>query len=184
MDTAMFDRTVKTTHGIVAGISRDQLEAATPCPEWTVRDLLNHMIGSYEAVASGGAGEPLDPSGIDYTAEDYVAAFESATSKAGAAFSAPGALEKPFAMPWGETQGEALLGLVVTETVVHGWDLAQATSQEIPVDDVAEWIYQMSTGMMEPQGNFPRGTNFGPPVDVPDDAPVQDKMLAYFGRQP
>lgn len=185
MDVEMFDRAVKTTHGVVAGISKDQLDSGTPCPEWDVRELLNHLIGSFQAVASGAAGEVLDPMATDYTADDHVAAYEAATARARDALSAPGALEKTFAMPWGDTPGQMLLGLMIADTVVHGWDLARATGQEIAIDDdVAEAVHGMTTGMMEPHGKFPRGTSFGPPVDVPDDAPIQDKMLAYMGRQP
>ena len=185
MDIAMLDRAVKTTHPVVAGISKDQLSGDTPCTEWTVRDLLNHLIGSYEAVASGAAGEVLDPNATDYTATDHVAAFEAAAERARDALSAPGALEKKFAMPWGETPGQAVLGLTIADTAVHGWDLARATNQGIAIeDDVAETVYGMTTSMMEPRGKFPRGTSFAPPVEIPDDAPIQDKMLAYLGREP
>ncbi|HEX2059075.1 MAG TPA: TIGR03086 family metal-binding protein, partial [Actinomycetota bacterium] len=159
MDVEMFDRAVKTTHGAVAGISRDQLDGDTPCTDWSVRDLLNHLIGSYEAVATGAAGEVLDPMATDYTAGDYVAAYEAASRRAREAFALPGALEKTFAMPWGEIPGQIVLGLMIADAAVHGWDLARATNQEYaPDDDVAEAIYEMTTGMMEPRGKFPRGT--------------------------
>jgi uncharacterized protein (TIGR03086 family) len=78
-----------------------------------------------------------------------------------------------------------LIGLMIAETTVHGSDLARATGQEIAIDDdIAEAVYRSTTGMMEPHGKFPRGTSFAPPVEVSDDAPIQDKMLAYLGRQP
>jgi hypothetical protein len=51
-------------------------------------------------------------------------------------------------------------------------------------DDIAEAVYGMTSSMMAPLGDFPRGEAFGEPVDVPDDAPIADKMLAYLGRQP
>lgn len=184
MDAAMFDRAAKTTGAVVAGVSKDQLDDATPCTGWSVRDLLNHLIGQYEAVASGAAGEKLTES-TDYTAGDHVAAYEEAATRAREAFEAPGAAEKTFAMPWGDSPGQMVLGLAIGDAAVHGCDLAQATGQTISIDDdVAEAVYGMTTGMMEPKGKFPRGEWFAPPVDVPDDAPIRDKMLAYLGRQP
>jgi uncharacterized protein (TIGR03086 family) len=185
MDVAMFDQAVKTTGGIVAGTSREQLDAPTPCTDWSVRDLLNHLIGGVEAVATGAAGQALEASGTDYTAEDHVAAYEGAAARARQAFSAPGALERTFKMPWGDTPGQVVLGLSIAETTVHGCDLARATGQDVAVDDdVAEAVFGMTSGMMQPRGSFPRGTSFADRVDVPDDAPIQDKMLAYLGRRP
>lgn len=185
MDVAMFDRAVESTDEVVAGISKDQLDGDTPCTEWSVRDLLNHLIGELEMVAAAGAGEPAPTSDTDYTSEDHAAAYRAAAAGARDAFAAPGAMGKKFAMPWGETPGQALLGLVLADVVVHGWDLARGTAQEIAIpDDVAEAVYGMTSGMMEPKGSFPRGTSFAPPVEVPDDAPIRDKMLAYLGRRP
>lgn len=178
MDVAMFDRVVQATGGVVTDISPEQFEGATPCAEWDVRDLLNHLIGQYDMVA----GRPPED---DYTSEDHVAAYYAASVRARDAFAAPGAMERNFAMPWGETPGAALLGLVIADTVVHGWDLARATGQDVAIsDDAAQAIYEMTSGMMEPNGSFPRGTSFAPPVEVPADAPVRDKMLAYLGRRP
>jgi uncharacterized protein (TIGR03086 family) len=184
MDVAMFDRAVQTTGAVVAGMTPEQLDGATPCPEWSVRDLLNHLIGQYEAVATGAAGEVLTGE-ADYTAEDHVAAYYAASVRARDAVAAAGALEKKFAMPWGETPGQMVLGLAIADTAVHGCDLAKATGQDIAIDDdVAEAVYGMTTGMLQPGGKFPRGDSFADPVEVPDDAPIQHKMLAYLGRHP
>lgn len=185
MDVAMFDRTVQATGGVVAEITPEQFEGATPCTDWNVRDLLNHLIWQYETVAAAGSGGTPPAPDTDYTAEDHVAAYYSSSVKARDAFAAPGAMEKKFAMPWGETPGQALLGLVIADTVVHGWDLARATGHDLAIaDETAEAVYGMTSGMMEPNGNFPRGSAFAPPVEVPPDAPIQDKMLAYLGRRP
>lgn len=185
MDVAMLQRAVDATRPVVAGISPDQFEAATPCTEWDVRDLLNHLIGEYEAIAAA-AGLGVANSGVtDFTATDHVGAYDGAAAKATKALAAPGALEQTLEMPWGPTPGNVVLGLTIADTVVHGWDLAKATGQELQAEpDVAEAVYGMTSGMMEPNGKFPRGDSFAPPVEVPDDAPIQDKMLAYLGRQP
>lgn len=184
MDVAMFDRAVQATGGVITGISLEQLDGPTPCTEWSVRDLLNHLIGQYEAVATGATGEVLKEE-RDYTTEDHVAAYYAASVRARDAVAAPGALEKKFAMPWGETPGQMVLGLVIADTAVHGTDLAKATGQAIAVgDDVAEAVHGMTLKMLQPSGDFPRGDSFAEPVEVPDDAPIQHKMVAYLGRRP
>ncbi len=185
MDVAMLERAVEATEQVVAGVSPEDFDSATPCTEWSVRDLLNHLIGSYETIGGAMGAGIANAAATDFTATDHVAAYRGAAKKAVAALSAPGALERKFEMPWGETPGNVLLGLTIADTVVHGWDLAKGTGQDAMVDPgLAEAVYGMTSSMMEPQGSFPRGTSFGHPVEVPEDAPVQDKMLAYLGRQP
>ena len=137
-------------------------------------------------MAAAGAGETFDFSNPpDFTAEDYAGEYDRNAKSSIEAFRAPGALESEFPLPWGPTPGHVALGLALSDAVVHGWDLARATGQELQIDDdIAETIYGMTTGMMEPKGKFPRGDFFGPAVDISDDAPVQDRMLAYLGRDP
>jgi uncharacterized protein (TIGR03086 family) len=186
MDATMYERALRHTGAVVAGTKRDQLGDPTPCAEWTVRDVLNHLIGGCLSFAAGGAGEsrPLDD-GVDHCAEDHVGEFDRAAKEALEAFSQPGALEKEFTMPWGASPGAAALGLALADAVVHGWDIAKGTGQEIQIEeDIAAALYGMTSQMMEPKGSYPRGDAFGPPVEVPEDAPAADKLLGYLGRRP
>jgi uncharacterized protein (TIGR03086 family) len=186
MDAEMYGRALERTRDVVAGTRRDQLADPTPCTDWDVRKLLNHLIGGCVTFAEGAEGRAVDMDDHeDYAAEDHVAAYDRASDAARAAAAAPGAMEKQFTLPWGETPGQAALGLVLADAVVHGWDLAQATGQKLPIDDdIAEAIYGMTSSMMEPQGSYPRGDSFGPPVEVAEDASPADRMLAYLGRNP
>lgn len=186
MDVEMYERVVERTGDIVRNIRRDELGAATPCPDWDVRTLINHLIGGMNSMSAAGSGEKVEmDTGVDHAADDHVGAYERASKSALETFKEPGALDKTFTMPWGDTPGSMALGLVLSDCVVHGWDLAQATGQQIMIDDdVAEAIYGMTTKMMEPKGSFPRGDRFAEPVEVADDAPLADRMLAYLGRRP
>lgn len=186
MDVGMYERALKRTGDVVAVTAKDQLDLPTPCPEWTVGDLVNHIIGGCLSVASGATGEarPFDD-GTDHCAGDYAAAYEDASQAAIAALAEPGALERDFAMSWGNTPGSAVLGLAISDAAVHGWDLATAIGKEAVIDDdIAEAIYGMTSSMMEPKGSYPRGGSFGPPVEVADDASPSDRALAYLGRKP
>ena len=186
MDASMYARALDRTRGVVAGTRRDQLGDPTPCTDWDVRTLLNHLIGGCITFAAGAEGRPVDMDGPeDHAAEDHVAAYDRASKAARAAFESPGALEREFSLPWGDTPGTAALGLALADAVVHGWDLAQATGQELAIDDdTAEVIYEMTSSMMQPNGSYPRGDSFKDPVAVGDDAPIAHRMVAYLGRRP
>lgn len=185
MDVAMYERALANTRKVVAGVGRDQLGLPTPCTEWDVRELLNHLVGGMEILARGAEGAPPEVPEMDYTARDHVAAYDSLAARVVEAFSAPGLLERTLDLPWGESPASAALGLGIADATVHGWDLARATGQEAPFDDdIVEAVYGMTTSMLAPKGSFPRRGMFAEPVDVSDGAPMHDRLLAYLGRRP
>jgi uncharacterized protein (TIGR03086 family) len=186
MDVEMYERALARTGKIVSGTSRDQLGDPTPCTDWDVRTLLNHMIDDCLTYAAGVADENRESSGsTDHCAEDHVTAFDHAAQRAVEAFGKPGALEREHAFAWGDTPGSVALGLALTEAVVHGWDLATATRQEVAIDeDIAEELYGMTSSMMAPKGSYPRGSAFEEPIEIAEDAPAADRLLAYLGRRP
>lgn len=186
MDADMYERAVRRTGDVVANTKAEQFGDSTPCGDWDVRTLLNHIVAGCVTFAAGGSGEQVSMSdGTDRLGDDHVAAYEKASADAVAAFSAPGAIDKNFTLPWGDTPGQMALGLALADAAVHGWDLARATGQPADIDDdIAEAVYGMTSSMMEPLGDYPRGESFGEAVEVPDDAPIADKAVAYMGRQP
>lgn len=186
MDAGMYERALKRTGEVVATTKADQFGDSTPCGDWDVRTLLNHIVAGCVTFAAGGSGKKVSMSdGTDRLGDNHVAAYRQASGDAAAAFNAPGAIDKNFTLPWGDTPGQVALGLAVADAAVHGWDLAKATGQPADIDDdIAEAVYGMTSSMMAPLGEYPRGESFGEPVDVPDDAPIADKALAYLGRQP
>ena len=186
MDVDLFERTLQNAGKVVHNTRPEQLGDATPCTNWDVRALLNHMVAGCAAIAAGAKGEKFDLyGGEDHMGDDYIAAFDSAAAGAVEAFRAPGAAEATFTMPWGDTPAPVTFGLGLADGVVHGWDLAQATGQQVEIEDeAAETVYQMVTSMLEPEGEWPRGDQFGEPIAVPDEAPTADRLLGYLGRDP
>jgi uncharacterized protein (TIGR03086 family) len=170
----LFDRgTEWTARKIPAAV--DKLDAPTPCDEWDVRALLNHLLSSQKYFADAPDDESAKPPQGNPPAllgDDAVKQYAEAREKTLGVYREPGVLEKT---------GPSL-GIAFVDQLVHGWDLAQATGQDATMpEDLAQAALAMVDGRM-PDGQ--RGTFFKPAVPVAEDAPAQDKLLGYGGRQP
>ena len=175
----LFDRAVPVAQRIIDGIQPEQLTAPTPCTEWDVRAVLDHTVGLLGSAAQPAGSSPGGPD-----AGDSASAFAAAARAAGAAFRAPGALERSFPMPWGETTGETLATLLFMDLVIHSWDLAKATDQSAALDpDLCEAALSLGRSMMREEYRTPEA-GFGPELPVPPDAPACDRLAGFFGRQP
>ncbi|MET9263095.1 TIGR03086 family metal-binding protein [Amycolatopsis sp. NPDC004079] len=175
---------LESTSELVAGVSR--WDAPTPCPEWTVRELVNHLVLGHRlftAVLRGEAGGSLDPRTSDALGDDPVAAYRDAVAGLLAAFRQPGVLERTFEVPAGTVPGIAALRLRIVEELVHGWDLARATGQEPKFEDaLVEREIAFSAARLAdlPAERSP----FAAPVPVAEDAPPLDRLVGLLGRSP
>jgi uncharacterized protein (TIGR03086 family) len=173
---------------LIAGLSADQRDLPTPCTQWTVHDLINHLCEASDKAALGLRDQPLGEAGgaTDYLTDGPVAGWATAVSTLQAA-ATPGAVAAIHAMPFAptpmEVPGEFLLSAVTLDRLVHAWDLATATDQSFAIDDeLAGWGLMMVQQMAPVEGRT--GHPFGPVVAVPDDAPLTAQLLGYTGRQP
>lgn len=173
---------------VVADIKPDRLDAATPCAEYDVRGLVNHLLYWGPSLAGAGRKENVPPpkqpeTEIDLTAGDWAADLTAQAEATAAAWSNPGAWEGTAHMG-GPTELPARMigGMVFAELVIHAWDLGRATGAEPHWDtDVLEFTLGEATGMA-PQGRD-MGV-FGPEVAVPADAPLLHRILGVTGRDP
>lgn len=171
----LYDRGSAWTATRVAGAA-DQLEAQTPCERWTVRDVVNHLLEGADFFVDRAEGK--DHPGPSEMPPDLLGDRDAAAAHAEArqrtldAYSQPGVVEKTG----------RLLGIAFADHLVHGWDLARATGQDAAIpDDLAEAALGMVGGNLTPER---RGTGFKPEITVPDGAAIQQKLLAYLGREP
>jgi uncharacterized protein (TIGR03086 family) len=175
---AQFDQLGPTVADVVGGISPDQLENPTPCANFTVRGVLEHMVGGATAFAAAFRGEP--PTDADTT--DVLAAFGPALSNLAAAIAAPGALDRSVAAPFGEVPGETFARFVVLDGLVHGWDLATATGQAYkPADELVEAVDQFAQVAVPPLRDG--GDTFADAVVPPANATAIERLAAFTGRQ-
>lgn len=164
----------------VAGAVRpDQLGSPTPCTDWTVQQLIDHLVdGTDYLLSATTGGEPAHLRRA--TAADYRRGVGEVLN----ALTSPGALERtcmsPLGFEWPVSQ--AVAGTFM-DVLIHTWDLARATDQDDTLDPA---LVQACTNMFLP--DMPeRGRAagiIGPAVKVGDDASLQDRLLAAMGRHP
>ena len=166
--------------GLVAGVRADQWELPTPCPDWNVRALVEHMVGwtrVFEAAANGRKydGDP----GAYRLAADAAEEFRASADNVVAGWKA-GGLDRTVSLTSGDLPASMVFNMTLMEYVTHGWDLASATGQPVPfTDDEAEQTLTRAQATLQPQF---RGAAIGQPVAVPDDAPPLSRLVAFMGR--
>jgi uncharacterized protein (TIGR03086 family) len=182
----MYDRATAWTAEKVAGAS-SQLDAPTPCADWTVRPLIDHLLWGQAMFAGGPAGAtvaPPDGPPPPLVGDDPAAQYEAARQATIAAYGAPGVMDGMISGFAGGAPAFVVLGIAFCDQLIHGWDLARATGQDTTMPpDLAALGRQLLDGRIADDSRGP-GKNFGPVVSVADDASDQDKLLAYCGRTP
>lgn len=190
MDTKDFATVGQIVQGLFDGTKTDQLDDQTPCTEWKVRDLMNHLIGGAHMFAGAFSGQKIDASQMtempDLVGDNPSASFKQGAEAFQAAVEAPGALDTMIELPFATLPGSVTLDLAITDVLVHAWDLAKATGQ--PFDPPADLLARADAfgrAFIQPElRGEGAGHSFAPEVAVPDDASAVDKFVAFAGRQP
>jgi uncharacterized protein (TIGR03086 family) len=162
----------------IAGVSDDQWENPTPCEDWTVRDLVRHAVDT-QGMFLGLVGRELGA--IPSVDDDPVGAWDAARAGVRADLDDPERAGTEFTGFFGPTTfGAAVDRFLNSDLVIHRWDLARATGQEETIDPAdAERVLEGARAF----GDAFRGSGVcGPEVPVSDDADVQTRTLAFYGR--
>jgi uncharacterized protein (TIGR03086 family) len=170
-----YDRASKWALSRIAGTDGN-LDAPTPCDDWDLRALLNHMLDTQRYFVGSARGEKVDlPASVppdDLVGDDPVASFEAARDDALQTFGEPGVMER--AAP--------AVGIAFADQLLHGWDVATATGQDATMPEgLAEAAYDTIHGRFTDEQ---REGTFKPELPVDADASPQERLLAYTGRQP
>ena len=167
---------------LIAGITPEQWSGPTPCTDWDVRALVTHLSEGNHRFATALGDDGSAPSPDRGRSGDLVTAYRDSAEAVVAAFRRPGALERTVEVPFGTVPGAVALHLRLTEVLVHGCDLAQATGQVVAFDeDLAEQELAFTRRAL---GALPPGRSpFAPPTPAPDTAPALDRLAACLGRR-
>lgn len=171
----MFERAASAASGLARSVRPDQMGLPTPCSEWDVAALLEHMAGGPMYLLGS-----LDVGDANVGTWPEPAAVEAVVSR----LREPGSLERRCTSPAGFewSVAEAAAGTAMDQ-LVHTWDLAVALGTDRTLDaDVTKQIVSMFLPQMPEVG---RQAGFvGPAVEVADDATPQDVLLGAMGRDP
>jgi uncharacterized protein (TIGR03086 family) len=168
---------------LVHTVRDDQWHDPTPCTEWDVSVLVNHLVSEnlwmpplLDGKTISDVGDSLDG---DLLGDDPRAAWDRSAVEASRAVSAA-ALDKTVHLSYGKTSAEHYISEVFSDLIIHGWDLARATGADETIDpesvDVLYARYKPIEEGMKATGLF------GPKVDPPPGAAKQTQLLAIFGR--
>jgi uncharacterized protein (TIGR03086 family) len=151
------------------------LDAPTPCDEWSTRTLLDHMLDTQRYFLSAARGESASPPGPNPPAlltDDPPGDFRQVQADVLDAFGQEGVVEKT---------GPAL-GIAFADLLLHGWDVAQASGQDATMPEgLPQAAYDAIHGRFTEDQ---RKGVFKPEIAVGDDASPQQRLLAYTGRNP
>jgi uncharacterized protein (TIGR03086 family) len=178
---ALYRRAADLAEGIVGRVRRDQLGDPTPCTEWSVRALINHVVTGNLFFVHLATGSPPPGRGSDHLGDDPVAAFRDSVRAVSAAFEADGFLDRVMHAPFGEASGRMLIDMRRNELTVHGWDVAKATGQSTDLDRelVAACLASYAAS---PRLKNREGGPFGVEQHAPPDATDADRLAAFLGR--
>jgi uncharacterized protein (TIGR03086 family) len=182
----LYSRTVQTWTDHVTPIGADQWDAPTPCTDWTVRDLVNHVAGeglwAVPLMRGATIAEVGDRFDGDVLGSDPAAAWDDAMASALEAISEPGASKKTVHLSFGDFEGEEYLQQLLLDLVVHGWDLAVGIGADPTIDPtlaeaVLEWFIPNAEA-------WRKAGALGPAVEVPPGADAATRLIGLSGRQP
>jgi uncharacterized protein (TIGR03086 family) len=165
---------------VIACLRLDQIEHATPCTEWDVRALIDHVVGGNLRFAAMVAGEPGPDDGEDVLGGGPLASFQNSFSRLCEAFDRPGFLGQAFPTPLGEGPGALLVEMRVVELTIHTWDVAVAIGWPRDLDPELVGF----AGSVLRSRPIPReaGGPFAPEQPSPPGATDADRLAAFAGR--
>lgn len=169
-------------------VAPDQWSLPTPCDEWDVRGLVNHVVTanttSERSLHGATRDEMIALIGADYLGDDPLGAFARGADAEAAAFREPGALERVVHHPAFDMPATQLLDFRIGDMLLHAWDLARAIGAAETLDPRVVNIVWES---LEPlAAALPASGAFGLGASgtVTDDAPLQLRLLDLTGRRP
>ncbi|HEX9890095.1 MAG TPA: TIGR03086 family metal-binding protein [Nitriliruptorales bacterium] len=183
----LFTRSRDLTNQVVAAAGDDAWGEATPCTEWSVRDVTNHLVVEMLWVPDILGGRTVDEVGDvhggDQLGDDPCERFSRTSADAVIAWQDLDSLQQIVHLSFGDVPAFLYGVQMGTDMLVHGWDIAKGLGRdhELP-DDLAHYAYDQNAPMITAEV---RATGIiGPEVQVADPAPWGHRLLGLLGRDP
>lgn len=171
-----------TVSDVVDRIEPAQLGDPTPCSQFTVRDVLDHMLvlgGAFGYAFRGEEAPEIEPPPRDGRVP--TAEFRKTMEDLLDAVRSPGAMERTVSSPMGDMPGETFARLVAFDGLVHGWDLARSTGQDYRIPDtVVAAVDEFARGAIT--DDMRDGDTFKAATTTPQGATRLEHLVAFSGR--
>ncbi|HEU4421659.1 MAG TPA: TIGR03086 family metal-binding protein [Pilimelia sp.] len=165
-------------------VTPDRLGGPTPCGDWTLEVLLRHMVASNHGFAAAARGSDPDPAVWEDAdlGGDPAAAYRRSADEVVAAFAAARLADHKFKIyGYGVFAAPTAVGMHFVDFLVHGWDVAASIGAPRALDA------ELSDAALAIALRWPYhrpDKAFGVRVPVPAEAPVDQRLVAYLGRDP
>ena len=162
---------------VTQAIGPDDLHRCTPCREWDVQALADHLVDTIAHLAAAADIETAAPDGdsIDQRIQQLTQPILADWRRRG--------LINDVVFSGRTLPAHLALGILSLELVVHGWDFAVALDRPLHVSDAhAAHVLGLAQQTLTAQSRATAG--FDPPVPVPDSAGALDRLIAFTGRDP
>jgi uncharacterized protein (TIGR03086 family) len=183
----LLSQVLDQTHRVLLGAADADPGTPTPCRSWDLAALRAHVVANLAKFTVAAQGRRPDWSAPPPPApDDPAAAFRADADELLAAWEKAD-LDAVVRLPFGDMPMVSILTQQLAEFAVHGWDVARATGQRVDWDsDVAATALAWARQNLSPQlrGEESDGKSFGPEVGVEADGSAQDRLVAWFGRDP
>ncbi|MFH8607347.1 TIGR03086 family metal-binding protein [Streptomyces sp. NPDC018029] len=170
----------------VHAVRADQWDDPTPCTDWTVHDLVNHLTAEQlwvpPLVRDGATMESVgDLFEGDMLGPDQIASWDTAAAASRAAFREPGALDRIVHLSSGDASSTFYCGQMTVDLVVHAWDLSRAIGAD---EQLPDELIDFAVREVAPYADeLEKSGLFAPAVEPPPDADAQTKLLNLMGRR-
>lgn len=176
-----YRRVAATFTARVDGVDDDGWDRPSPCDGWAARDIVVHLVEWFPAFLDSAGGPQLEVT--ESASTDPATAWASLDRQVQALLDDPASTTTTINHPRaGEHQLDTAIGMFFTgDVLLHTWDLARATGQDDTLD--REMVHEMLIGMEPIADHLAASGQYGPRVEVTDDADEQTRLLAVVGRR-
>jgi uncharacterized protein (TIGR03086 family) len=172
------EKTFAVLAHVLHGIAKDDESKQTPCREFDVAKLTDHLMNSITNIGGRAGAQFPDRDRSDSVERQVVLAARPALD----AWRRRG-LEGTVPFGSGEAPAKMMVGILSLEFLVHAWDYAKACGREVTApDSLSDYVLGVAKTVITPEGRSNVG--FDDPIDVTADAGALDRLIAYTGRRP
>jgi uncharacterized protein (TIGR03086 family) len=181
---ALHRRAVGEFDARVRAVGDDQWELPTPCSDWNVRQLVNHLVYEDRWTVPLMEGSTIAAVGDRYEGDllgdDPKGAWAESCAEAVAAVQADGALERMVDLSSGPTPAGEYVSQLLADHLIHAWDLARAVGADERLDP--ELVEACAAWFTEMEPHYRAAGAVGERPETPPGADAQTTLLAAFGR--